>query len=139
MQINIQKVITDPLDLGGYHKAYVGQTLQVWVNPPREKRQAYMQISRRILEAANEVGGLDPQTDKKRAEELDLESKQLIAQADAWLAEMWSQGAVETHLSVAEVVKLREETFDIDPRFFGWLVGESLRLMLEHQGIVKKA
>ena len=37
MRISFTKIVL-PIDLGEYHESYAGQLLQVWVNPPREKR-----------------------------------------------------------------------------------------------------
>ncbi|MGA2504195.1 MAG: hypothetical protein ABSG01_08915 [Anaerolineales bacterium] len=143
MEFKIPK-ITAPLDLGGYSTALAGQCVQVWINPPLEKRRTYWQTSRRVLE-------LDAQKKRLNAEKqpltpaqlkavafLEQEATKLLGQIDAWISEIWSQGAEETHVPAETVHQFRVESADTDPQLFGWMVGSSLRLMMEHQGTVKK-
>jgi hypothetical protein len=158
MQIKVQKVIVEPLELGEYHKAYAGQCVQVWVNPPSEKRRKFSELRERIVEI-DEARKTPPQIDKHDlltpvpqvqvergeraaetwAEKLEKESAELLEEIDRWLSEIWSQGADETHMSSAEIKQLRDETREIDPLLFSWLVNASRRRMLEYLGAVKKA
>ena len=133
--------ITEPLDLAGYAPALAGQVLQVWVNPPPAKRIGYLQISRRALELDAERKKLQDTNpkDKQKSGILEIESGKLLEQMDAWSSEIWSQGPEETHVSVEYIRQFRNATQDTDPKLFGWMVGNSVKLMMEHQGAVKKA
>jgi hypothetical protein len=143
MEFKIPK-ITTPLDLVGYSNVLAGQVVQVWVNPPLERRRFYWQTSRRVLEiyaqvkkfSAEKQALTPPQLAAKAS--LEQEGKDLLGKIDAWISEMWSQGAEDTHVPAETVHQFRVESADTDPQLFGWMVGSSLRLMLEHQGTVKK-
>jgi len=139
MQIKVQKVIVEALELGAYHKQYAGQSVQVWVNPPSEKRREFSLLRDEIKKLEDDRKELRETIVPDAAENLGKRTGELLVKMDEWLSEMWSQGPQETHLSVAEIVKLREETFDIEPQLFGWLVMSSRRMMVEHLGAVKKA
>jgi hypothetical protein len=141
MEIKIPK-ITEPLDLGRYSPALAGQVLQVWVNPPPEKRKQSLKIDRRMKEIDAEEKTLTPDKDPNdmaRAAALEKESKKLLEQLDDWLSEIWSQGAEETHLPAEYIRKFRTESYGTDPQLFGWMAGESVRMIMEHLGAVKKA
>ncbi len=132
--------ITEPLDLAGYAPALAGQVLQVWVNPPLDKRMEYWQSARRALEIDAErqkIKDTNPE-DKEKSDILELESRELLQKVDAWLSEIWSQGPENTRLSAEYIRQFRNAIQDTDPKLFGWLVGTSIRLMMEHQGTVKK-
>jgi len=140
MEIKIPK-ITEPLDLGGYAPALAGQIVHVWVNSPLEKRRYYWQTSRRVIELGTEKKKLQPDknpNDMARTAVLEQEGKDLLGKIDAWISEIWSQGSEETHVSAETVYQFRIESADTDPQLFGWMVGSSLRMMMEHQGAVKK-
>jgi hypothetical protein len=143
MEFKIPK-ITAPLDLAGYSNALAGQIIQVWVNPPLEKRRWYWQTSRRVLtidaEKRKLIAEKKPLTPSllKASAALDQEAKDLLGKIDTWISEIWSQGAEESRVPVETVHQFRVESADTDPQLFGWMVGSSLRLMMEHQGLVKK-
>jgi hypothetical protein len=143
MEFKIPK-ITAPLDLAGYSNALAGQILQVWVNPPLEKRRWDWQTSRRVLAIDAEKKKLNAEkqpltpSQLKASAALEQEAKDLLGKIDEWVSEIWSQGPEESRVSVETVHHFRVESVDTDPQLYGWMVGSSLRLMMEHQGTVKK-
>ena len=140
MEFTIPK-ITVPLDLAGYSPSLAGQVLQVWVNPPLGKRMEYWRSTRRALEIDAEKQKLQDgiTENKEKADALEKESSQLLERVDAWLSEIWSQGQEDTRLTAEYIRQFRNDIQDTDPKLFGWMVGKSVQLMMEHQGTVKKA
>jgi hypothetical protein len=135
MEIKIPKIV-QPLELGEYAPELAGQVIQVWVNPPPAVRKEYFEVSDQIAALSTEIGKLDPEDG--RLAKLNAEAETLILELDANIASMWSQGAPETHFSAEEVGEFRRNSFETDQRLLSWMVGRSLRMMLEHQGALKK-
>lgn len=141
MEIKIPK-ITDPLDLGDYNEALRGQLIHVWINPPSEVRGRLTPIATRGAAIVAENGQLHPEKcaeDKAKAVALDQESSEILEKQDIWLSEIWSQGPEGTHFSAGEIKQLRTETAETDPKLFGWMVANTIRLMGEHLGAIKNS
>lgn len=146
MKIDLNKILAEKivatLDLGEYRAQFAGQMMQVWVNPPRAVRQRYADTRREIetirQEILAEVKAKKAAT-AERLKEREAQSGRLLKEQNAWLSEIWSQGAEDTHMTAEEVERLRAESQETNPRLFGWLIDQTVRMMAEHLGIVKNA
>jgi hypothetical protein len=146
MKIDLNKIlaekIVEPLDLGEYHAQFAGQVMQVWVNPPLALRKRYAEIRRQTEDIRQEIQ-VELQAKKKpateRSQEREALSGQLLKEQNAWLAEIWSQGPVDSQMTPEEVERLRRESQETNPRLFRWLISQTIRMMAQHLGIVKNA
>lgn len=154
MKFEFTKIVL-PIELGEYHESYAGQQLQVWVNPPREKRIEREMIIKEYPQALAKA--LPPVVDKENRKgkgtlpakssgvgvlEQDLSAKvQDVIQAlnrkmFIWLVEIWSQHAdPETRWSLDEVITVYEK----DPTFYAWMTRRTIELMEEFRAGQKKA
>jgi hypothetical protein len=116
MRFNVPH-ITRPLQLAEYAPEYGDASIQVWVNPPRAQVMEYYSLFReaRAPDAIEHVDALD---------------KRLTA----WLLAEW--GADWT---AAEIEELKAGLMDTDPQMWGWLVGSTMRMIMEHRSAAKNA
>ena len=149
--LRIPKLVV-PLDLGGYSPELAGESIQVWVDPPRRLRQAYdsllvevQQIEiQRAAHATPEPIKVEAEQDRfagflKNAQALLNLRKKTIergARTDTrileWYLEIWSQGSQT--FTLAELERIEEE----NPAFLGWMIGETWRMIQENQTRLKK-
>ncbi len=136
MQIPKFPKIVTRLPFAEYAEQMEGGVL-VWVNVPeasiREQAEVIGEI-KDIRDALN-AGSLSK-------EELNDTARRLQELADkrlAWLSEIWSQGPEETHILPEEILTIIQHCQETDPRFFDWLVTETLNLITEHRAGKKKS
>lgn len=149
MKFNFTKIVL-PIELAEYNEAYAGKQLQVWVNPPREKR---LERERIIKEYPRALAKLRDQVNSKQkaegSEQLAVSEHAFGSEIDAisviaavnrkmfvWLVEIWSQHAdPETRWSLDEVITV----YDADPTFYAWMTRRTIELMEEFRAGQKKA
>ncbi len=152
--LRIPKLVI-PLDLGGYSPELAGESIQVWVDPPRRLRQAYdnllvdvQQIEIQRAASATPDAAATPQSDaaqdrfagflKNAQALLNLRKKTIArgARTDTrileWYLEIWSQGSQP--FTLAELERIEDE----NPAFLGWMIGETWRMIQENQARLKK-
>jgi hypothetical protein len=146
MKIEIPKVIV-LVDFGGYAAELAGQFLQVWVNPPQDVLSAYTRLVTELQESelAEAQKTLMPESAEAEPEAAGL--SRTFAQLKRWLkikkedstpgvnprllewyAVMWSQGAAESHWTLAELQLLEAK----DPALLGWMISQTWKTRLEH-------
>lgn len=125
MKINFP-IITERLELSLRHEAYAGQFLEVWVNaPPRVVSLVSKAMRRKVEEGATEA-------EVKQAEE---DHKAGVAA----LSELWSQGKEEqARMSVSDIEEFVEASRESDPALYNWLIVQSLQMILDFKGNIKK-
>jgi hypothetical protein len=139
MKITFAKVV-QPLRLANYAPEMGEQVVQVWVNPPRDRRIEF-------LEMAEEIGKLTPlrlppngRTERGNS---GGEIEKILALGErqaAWVAEMLSQHPdASTHWTVEEIKGLQEASGDTDPAFWRWLTGSIIEMMIAHRTLQKKS
>ncbi len=154
MKIEIPKVVL-AAPMGEYAPELQGKNLYVWVNPPRERLQAYDELvtslQERELEKARETLAPDEPKDAKGTEDKGLgrvfeQVKRMLSvkrqTSDGidvkllqWYAEIWSQGIdADTHWSVDELRELEER----DPSFLSWMIAKTWETRNEHLARKKK-
>ena len=127
MKINIPKV-TQPIALSDYAPEFGEQVIEMWVNPPREKRLAFAGIMDRYRDTLARIEQAEDSDDLA-----DL-TQQIVDQAGelhAWYAEMWSQG--EDEWTAEQVKELTEAALDTDPGLWDFVQARSLDLMQEYR------
>ena len=127
MKINIPKV-TRPIALSDYAPEFGEQVIEMWVNPPREKRLAFAGIMDRYRDTLARIEQAEDSDDLA-----DL-TQQIVDQAGelhAWYAEMWSQG--EDEWTAEQVKELAEAALDTDPGLWDFVQERSLDLMQEYR------
>src|SRR5687767_13595863 len=141
MKFNFSKIIL-PLDLGEYHEAYAGQSLQVWVNPPRAKRleretiiKEYPQALAKIISPDRALTLPSPSGRGETNQMVDDLVQASNRKMFVWLVEIWSQHAdPETRWSLDEVITV----YDADPAFYTWMTRRTIELMDEFRDGQKK-
>ena len=127
MKITIPKV-TRPIALSDYAPEFGEQVIEMWVNPPREKRLAFAGIMDRYRDTLARIEQAEDSDDLA-----DL-TQQIVDQAGelhAWYAEMWSQG--EDEWTAEQVKELAEAALDTDPGLWDFVQERSLDLMQEYR------
>jgi len=140
MKISLPKHITKELPMSLYAEGAEG-VITVWVNPPNEFTTRYTDIYAEQGKLEKEFSGKKKLTDAEKtalAEERDSMAKERIAKVYEWCSELWSKGPEDTHISVDDLVIMREETKNTDPQILRWLISESLDMIYEHQVVQKK-
>ena len=157
MKITIPKVITAiPLSeyAPGTHELD-GKFLHVWVNPPREKLQAYnalileletkeVENARQALFPEEPAGQKETPSALQRAYDLirRVLSQKKTQMAEGiepqllnWYIEIWSQGPEITHWTIEELRILEAQ----DPAFLTWMIARTWQARDEHIQSKKKA
>ena len=130
MKISIPRV-TRPVALSEYAPEYGDQTIQMWVNPPRENRLAFAAISDKFAPVQDQLQQAIEQEDSDRVGELAKEIEALGLEIYAWYAEMWSQGG--DTWTAEDVKELAETALDADPGLWSFLQDRSLEVMGEYR------
>ena len=128
MKVNIPRVVR-PIALSDYAPEFGEQVIQMWVNPPREKRLAFAEIMDRYRDTLAQI----EQAEADDSALADL-AQQIVGQAGelhAWYAEMWSQGGDEW--TAEQVKELAEAALDTDPGLWDFVQERSLDLMQEYR------
>ena len=116
------------MDLQEYAAEWGSLQIQVWVNPPIRLLQAHDQVLVDVRQAIK----CDDQAAAQTA--IEHAAKDLVH----IFAELWSQGAEETHWTETEVERLVEETQSTDPLLWNWLRERTIDMIREHRAAVKK-
>ena len=123
MKINIPRVVR-PVRLSDYAPEFGEQTIEMWVNPPREKRLAFASITAEYKVIQDQLNAAEEGDDTTAQVERIVE---LAGELHAWYAEMWSQGEDEwTAEDVGELVKV---ALDTDPGLWDFVQESSLDAM----------
>jgi hypothetical protein len=112
MDLKIPNIIK-PIELKEYAEEFGDAVIWVWVNPTRTMR---VSLSENILSG-------------NATEE----------QIGAWLSEIWSKGADDTHFTPEDVLKLGEDCMERDPRLWVWLINKTIELLYSHYSRKKKS
>jgi len=128
MNFEIPKIIK-PLRLAEYDPAFEAAEIQVWVNPPRSLLADYNEMAKRTLELIQQM------SDPAAVQEISTIGGKMMA----WMSNIWSQAAPETHMPIEDVRRLVEQTQETDPRLWQWLTGQTIRMIGEHRTHAKKA
>lgn len=150
--LKIPKLIV-PLDLSGYSPELSGETIQVWVDPPRRLRQEYdallfeiqqeeiQRVSSDLPTAPASSGVSTFENFLRKTQSLLNVRKKTIDRGEAtdvrvlkWYVTLWSQGPEGSALSLVEVQNIENE----NPAFLGWLIQETWRMIHENQVRLKK-
>jgi len=133
--------IVRPLHLRDYAEEYGDATIWVWVNPPREKRQALtallgqFQEKRQALVKLAAQGELKPDEVQAWSDEVEALGRVLYG----WLSEIWSQHEdAATHWPVEEIEELASEAIETDPGLWEFVQERSLGVMAEYRDWRKK-
>ena len=116
MEIKFPKKVEE-ITLANYMAEMDGQTLFVWVNPPRQVRIDFLNA----LHAA-----ADNTTDETINEVFRVASLLL------------SEGPEETRCAAGELRAMMEEAASTDPRFWPWLAGQIMEKIETYRGNIKK-
>jgi hypothetical protein len=153
MKFNVQKIL-QALPLSEYDKAYSGESLQVWVNPPRASQIQREELDRKYEMMARTQILAERERERRMAEATDQAARdQILAEAEtaleqfragmkvfaaenyAWFAELWSQSPdTSTHWTVEEIGEL----FEQEPALCSWLGERTQALLKEHREQQKK-
>jgi len=126
MKLNIP-VVVRPIRLSDYAPEYGEQVVEMWVNPPREKRLEYYSITERYRDGLAAI----EQADEDAISDLAEQIVDLANELYAWYADMWSQGA--DSWTVEEVREIAEAAIDRDPRLWAYLQERSLDIVGEYR------
>jgi hypothetical protein len=135
MKFDVPKVVR-PIPLKEYAAEFGETCLQVWINPDKltrkerldlqvenlEKNQADLKAYAAQVEAAKKENKPAPEM-PELAERLWFTNWK--RRWVDWLSRIWSQGADESHLSVAQILELEEK----DPYLVRWLVDRTLAMV----------
>ena len=130
MKISIPRV-TRPIALSDYAPEYGDQEIQMWVNPPRERRLAFATISDKFGPLQGQLQEAIAAEDSERVGELAAEIEALGLEIYAWYAGMWSQG--KDKWTAEDVKELAETALDADPGLWSFLQDRSLEVMGEYR------
>ena len=124
MKINIPRV-TRPIRLSDYAPEFGEQVIEMWVNPPRAKRLAYVSIMDRYRDT---LGAIE-QAEEGAPELADMAQRiiDIAGELHGWYAEMWSQG--EEQWTAEQVKELVEAAMDTDPGLWDYIQEQSLDVM----------
>jgi hypothetical protein len=128
------------LDLAEWNDSFKGQSLHVWVDPPRallEERKSYSQMYWDFLKSnAVPEGQAEMQEQaKSRQEREEAFLKDWNPMKWAFFARLWSQGPQETHWELAELIELDQS----NPRLLQWMIARSNEMLDNYRGAEKKA
>lgn len=137
MKLEVKKIIR-PLNLSEYAEEYGGQCLQVWLNPPSGKMDAYFARLDKFAALRNEYKSL-PDGEIARKAEIEKEVAELDAAAVAWMADLWNQGPEETRVSLEDVRAFASECIENDPHLWVWVQQRTLQMYFEHHAAEKKS
>ena len=112
-KIEVPKIIRD-LDLGEYAKELSGQSIPVWVNPPRKLLIEFSDITKEVQS------------------ESDSGNNKLFG----WFATIWSQGDIEE--TEESVLEFALECQDTDPGLWPFVTGKTMWMIFEHRKIEQK-
>ncbi len=116
------------LDLGAYGPEYEGLALGVWVNPPREIRETYVQVSGDIRDLVRVID--DKANEAEHLEKLKAASTRMLD----WLAIVLGQGEEETRCSREQL----EELADASPGLYGWILHSAYWSIMDYRANKKK-
>lgn len=153
MKFVIPKVIV-PVDFGGYAAELAGKFLQVWVNPPQDVLNAYNSLVTELQQAelAEAQKTLMPESEPAEQEAGTLsktfaqftrwlnikqttQPKGINPRMLEWYAALWSQGAADTHWTLAELETLEFK----DPALLAWMISQTWQTRVRHVEQKKKA
>lgn len=138
MDFKIGKILR-PLDFGEYAPEFEGNTLTIWVNPPRELISTFVEIQNEtallkerldeIVERSKKDGiGSDLSGDVAALDEKILAANERLY---IWYAEVWGQGEdKETAETVKEFAVMNSDT---DPALWSFVTGRSLEMIRDHR------
>ena len=127
MKISIPKVVR-PIRLSDYAPEFGEQVIGMWVNPPREKRLEFVDITERFAEVRGQIEATE---DADELRELFDRIKALGVEIYTWYAEMWSQG--DDEWTGEDVQALAEAALNTDPGLWDFLQESSLDAMSEYR------
>jgi hypothetical protein len=130
MRIEFRKILR-PLDIGAYAPDMGGQVLWIWANPPVRLVRDYFEISDDIAKLAKAAKTL-------HQDELINARESLTERLCVWMAEVLSQGELDSHWTAVELAELERTASDTDPRFWAWMTRSIVDIVLEHRGLLKK-
>jgi len=157
MKLKIEKILKK-LALKEYAEGYAAAEITVWTNPPREMRKRLSELKQEFMQAhldqakreldikafrKNNPAPVDPPIVSKEETEYQASLQayktwilEWNLRAQAWYAEIWSQGEdAETHLSEEEV----ERACESSPDFVRWLIERTNALFVQQREQEKKA
>ena len=123
MKINIPRVVR-PIALSDYAQEFGEQVIEMWVNPPREKRLAFADIMERYRDT---LGQIEATEDSDELAELAERIVSIAGELHAWYAELWSQG--EDEWTAEQVAELATACLDTDPGLWDFVQESSLDVM----------
>lgn len=138
MKIEIPKVVR-PLDLSEYAPEYDGAVIQVWVNPPRAKREEFQQTRMELLRISDEIQELAKDAQDHNAPEYLAKIKAageritaLNQGVYAWHAEMWSQGDGDGW-TAEQVAEFADHALDNDPQLWQFALVRTAEMIWEYR------
>lgn len=154
MKITIPRVVT-PVSLANYAPELDGKNLYVWVNPPKDKLQAYnetvLSLQAQDVEEARQTLFPAESSSEKKEESALLKAYGLVSRFLSlkkerkpegldqklldWYAEIWSQGPQDSHWTVDELRVVESQ----DPAFLSWMIAQTWNVRSEHIERKKKA
>jgi len=152
MKFVMPKVVVT-VEMSEYTAALSPNKLYVWVNPPRERLEAYdalvTELQKHEVAAAQQLLLPEQAEGKKEATPIEKAFEQVKrwlnirneSKAEGldegllkWYAEIWSQGPQETQWSVEELRDLEKE----DPAFLSWMIAQTWNTRKAHIEMKKK-
>jgi hypothetical protein len=139
MQIKIQRVVRT-LNLYEFEPEYGSEFIEIWVNPTSLLTDKWIDLVENASALRKEISQMiSVQADAEKMRPvlggLEVISNQIIE----WLAEIWSQGAVDTHWSVEDVRALINECTEKDMALYEWLVRRTSEMIRDYRLEKKKA
>lgn len=133
MPLNFPKVIR-PLALADYDPQYEGLQLQVWVNPPRGKRERFWSLTLEVGELMERIRDRSKDTVSTETDELVERANRTGQEMLEWLSEILSQGDEESHCTHETLADLADQS----PGLYQWILRKSYQTINDYRAGKKK-
>jgi hypothetical protein len=140
-ELNIKiPTIAKKLDLANYSSAFKGNSVRVWVNPPRSLLDEYVDVQAEFRKMTELI---KPSTSKllnkflfseRRRRRLEAKTKELNRRFYVWFSKILSAHPNEnTHITADDLEVFHKEVNDKDPAFWSWLTKSAESMIIAHQ------
>lgn len=134
MRFDIPKIIK-AVSLGGYAPELEAVVVSVWVNPPRNLLDGYIQLTERTRQIQTALDGVAADTEQTKT--LIDELNKIALGFSEFYSALWSQGGdPASHWTVDDVKQLA--TLDTDPALYQYLTERTWAAIHEHRSAHRK-
>ena len=138
MSVKVPKILR-PLELSEYVAELEGQSLSIWVNPPRALMTEFLELQEKILQYQVKLEEIVERS-KKDGKGADLTAdvaaldEKIAAVNDGlytWFAQIWGQG--ETPETTATVKEFAITNADTDPALWAFVTQQTVVMIRDHR------